>query len=154
MTTPARCPVSCQPELKHAAVRVAKAELPWRLAAFGYAPEGDALALRAALRSLHESFPFASVMLIGRERPGVLFRAAAADAGRGGAPRRVDALFGLDGDAVARYDDATRGIGRRVRVEKGRLRRRPPVGRHRGGIVAARVARCRTRRDGAASACC
>ena len=37
LTTPARCPVSEQPELKHAAVRVTKAELPWRLAAFGYA---------------------------------------------------------------------------------------------------------------------
>ena len=49
LTTPARCPMSSQPELKHAAVRVTKAELPWRLAVFGYARDGDALALRAGV---------------------------------------------------------------------------------------------------------
>ena len=96
LTTPARCPMSQQPELKHAAVRVTKAELPWRLAAFGYAPDGDALALRAALRPLLESFPFASVTLIGRERPGVLFRAAAAKPADAALLERIDAVFGLD----------------------------------------------------------
>jgi len=121
LTTSARCPVSQQPELKHAAIRVTKADLPWRLAAFGYAPDGDALALRAALRLLLQSFPFASVTLIGRERPGVLYRAAAATNADGALVARVDALFGLDAGPVARYDDATRGIGRRVRVEEDRL---------------------------------
>jgi len=121
LTTEARCPVSQQPELKHAAIRVTKADLPWRLAAFGYAPDGDALALRAALRPMLRSFPFASVTLIGRERPGVLFRAAAATPAEITLIARVDAAFGLDHDAVARYDDATRGIGRRVLVAENRL---------------------------------
>jgi assimilatory nitrate reductase catalytic subunit len=70
LTSSARCPTSQQPELKHAAVRVTKAELPWRLAAFGYAPDGDALLLRDALRPLLDVLPFASVVLmaaIGRE---------------------------------------------------------------------------------------
>jgi len=121
LTTPACCPVSFQPELKHAAVRVTKADLPWRLAAFGYARDGDALGLRAALRPLLERFPFASVTLIGRDRPGVLFRAAAASRAEADLLDRIDAVFGLDRDTVARYDDATRGIGRRVQVENDRL---------------------------------
>ena len=58
LTTPARCPSSHQPELKHAAIRVTKAELPWRLVAFGHAPDGDALLLRDALRPLLEVVPF------------------------------------------------------------------------------------------------
>src|SRR4029450_2873617 len=77
LTTPARCATSQQPELKHAAVRVMRAELPWRLAAFGPAADGEALALRDALRPLLAVLPFASVSLVGRDRPGVLFRAAA-----------------------------------------------------------------------------
>ena len=122
LTTPARCPTSQQPELKHAAVRVTKAELPWRLAAFGYAPDGDALLLRDALRPLLDVLPFASVVLIGRDRPGVLFRAGAATPVEAAILAQVDAAFGLDAaDAVARYDDARRGIGRRVRVDEGRL---------------------------------
>jgi len=121
LTTAARCPVSFQPELKHAAIRVTKAELPWRLSAFGYAPGGDALALRAALRGLHQCFPYASVTLIGRDQPGVLFRAAAATPADSALLARIDALFGVDGPTTARYDDAKRGIGRRVLVDGARL---------------------------------
>ncbi|HEX9302059.1 MAG TPA: molybdopterin-dependent oxidoreductase [Casimicrobiaceae bacterium] len=121
LTTSARCPISQQPELKHAAVRVTKAELPWRITAFGRAADGDALVLRGGLRTLLEAFPFASVTLIGRERPGVLFRAAAAAPVDATLLARIDAAFGLDGDDVVRYDDATRGVGRRILIAAGKL---------------------------------
>jgi assimilatory nitrate reductase catalytic subunit len=71
LTSPARCPQSGQPELKHAALRVVKAELPWQVAAFGFPADGNALAVRATLRALMDRAPFASVVLIGRERAGV-----------------------------------------------------------------------------------
>jgi assimilatory nitrate reductase catalytic subunit len=121
LTSTLRCPISQQPALKHAAVRVTKADLPWRLAAFGYPDDGDALRLRDALRSLLEVLPYVSVTLMGRDSPGVLFRGAAPSAPDPSVLARVDAAFGLDGDAVARYDDGTRGIGRRVRVAADRL---------------------------------
>jgi assimilatory nitrate reductase catalytic subunit len=121
LTTPARCPVSQQPELKHAAVQVTRAALPWRMAAFGHPLDGDALALRASLRPVMDALPFASVTLIGRDRPGVLFRAAAATTVGPNLLARIDAAFGLDVEGVARYDDAMRGIGRRVRVVDDRL---------------------------------
>ena len=63
---------SQQPELKHAAVRVTKVDLPWRLCAFGFVEGAMALDVRATLRPMLELFPFASVTLIGRERAGVV----------------------------------------------------------------------------------
>jgi assimilatory nitrate reductase catalytic subunit len=60
LTTSAFCPVSKQPELKHAAVKILKAELPWSLLAVAWLPEGEALAAREALRALMPQFSFAS----------------------------------------------------------------------------------------------
>jgi assimilatory nitrate reductase catalytic subunit len=60
LTTSAFCPVSKQPELKHAAVKILKAELPWSLLAMAWLPEGEALAAREALRALMPPFSFAS----------------------------------------------------------------------------------------------
>ena len=51
---PAVCPQSRQPELKHAAVRIEAAELPWRLVALGWCDEPGALALRRELRALFD----------------------------------------------------------------------------------------------------
>jgi assimilatory nitrate reductase catalytic subunit len=121
LTSAACCPQSGQPELKHAALRVTKAELPWRLTAFGYPVDGDALALRARLRALMAHLPFASVVLIGRERTGVLLRAAFAAPAPADVVAAIDDAFGLAGAAVARYDDARRGVGRAIRVGDGRI---------------------------------
>ena len=60
LTIPAFCPVSKQPELKHAAVKILKAELPWSLLGVAWLPEGEALAAREALRALMPQFSFAS----------------------------------------------------------------------------------------------
>ena len=100
LTSPACCPQSGQPELKHAASRVTKADLPWRVAAFGYPVDGDAMALRATLRTLMAAAPFASVVLIGRERAGVLFRAAFAAPPDAAWLAAVDAAFGLAGETL------------------------------------------------------
>jgi assimilatory nitrate reductase catalytic subunit len=119
VTLPALDPVSRQPELKHCAVRVTKAELPWRLVAFGYRSEGDALALAEAARKLMPSFPFATCVLVGREREGVLLRGAANTAVEPAVIAQVDAAFGLDDFRALSYEDVRRGVGRRVRVQDG-----------------------------------
>jgi assimilatory nitrate reductase catalytic subunit len=61
-------PYSHQPELKHAAVAVNKAELPWQLVILRKAGVGElaALALLARARTLLGEFAFASVGLYGR----------------------------------------------------------------------------------------
>ena len=121
VTLPVFDAVSRQPELKHCAVRITKAELPWRLVAFAYARDGDALALAEGARAQLTRFSFATCVLVGREREGVLFRAAAAAPPEPRLLGALDALFGLETESTLRYEDVRRGIGRRIRLESGRI---------------------------------
>ena len=121
VTLPALDPVSRQPELKHCAVRIEKADLSWRLVAFAYAADADALALAQAAREHFGSFPHATCVLVGREREGVLFRAAAACAPDPSLIDAIDTLFGVNVDRTLRYDDARRAISRRIQVANGRI---------------------------------
>jgi assimilatory nitrate reductase catalytic subunit len=131
LTTAAACPVSRQPELKHAAVRVTKAELPWRLIAFGVAVRNGGAA-GEALRASVGNLEFAVVVPLGGTQDGWLVRAAGTGPPDATALAAVDAIFGLDGDRVLRYDDRARGVLRRVRMEDGRLAAARLVGDARG----------------------
>jgi assimilatory nitrate reductase catalytic subunit len=121
LTLPATDPVSRQPELKHAAVRVAPASLTWRGLAFVETDESDLAAIAAALHAGQEGVAFLSATPAGRERPGMLVRMANEGAPSSAWLERLDALLGLDGGDVLRYDDPRRGHARRVRVSDGRL---------------------------------
>lgn len=128
LTSPAYCPTSKQPELKHAAVKVLKAELPWSLLGVAWLPEGEALAAREALKPLMDAFPFASCVpfsnnapldgAAGRERTGVLFRAAAYDAPPEDVVARIEALLGLDAADTLRYADRKKGQRRAMRLAR------------------------------------
>ena len=123
LTTPAFCPTSKQPELKHAAVAIEKVDLPWRLSAMAWLPAEQALAVREQLRPLLAAFGWASLLPFGREpdaqgRVGLVLRGAAAtpvDEARL-APAR--ALLGLDGPEVLRYQDAAARQDRALRVQR------------------------------------
>ena len=121
VTSSALDPDSKQPELKHAAVRIVRAELDSQLVMFGFAPDGDALALFDRAREQCLAFAYASCTLIGRDPAGVFVHAAAAQSIAPEAVAQLDRLFGLDGEATLRYDDARRGVSRRLRVSDGRL---------------------------------
>jgi assimilatory nitrate reductase catalytic subunit len=114
-------PISKQPELKHAAVRVERANLPWQLVAFAYAESRDPVALCDDLREVAAEMAFASTTLIGAERPGVLLRLAAAVAPEKNTLERIDRVLALTGLATLAYDDARKNLSRRVRIEDGRL---------------------------------
>jgi len=120
LTLPVIDPRSFQPELKHCAVSVSRAELPWRLIAFGTPRDGDALALLARVQAWLPQFEFAACALT-PEAGGVLLRAAAAQAPADDLLAALHALFELDGDDVMRYDDRHRGNVRRVRLGEGRV---------------------------------
>jgi assimilatory nitrate reductase catalytic subunit len=103
-------PVSRQPELKHCAIRVEPAELPWRLVAFGPADF-------ERLTPFMDAAPFAcrSVM-----KPGARLRLAA----RAALPELVeelDQVFGLDAGEILTFEDARRGISRRIALRDGRV---------------------------------
>ncbi|MDP3172334.1 MAG: nitrate reductase, partial [Polaromonas sp.] len=69
ITTSAYCPSSKQPELKHAAVKILKAELPWSLLAMAWLPEGRALVVREQLKPLMAAFAFSSCVPFANEVP-------------------------------------------------------------------------------------
>jgi assimilatory nitrate reductase catalytic subunit len=122
LTTGAFCPQSKQPELKHSAVRLERAELPWRVLAVAWLPASDALAVRERLRPLLRRFAYASCVPFGREpdaEVGLLFRAAAAAPVDETLLATIEAEFGLTGSAsepVLRYADAKRGQRRAMRL--------------------------------------
>ena len=119
LTQPAFCPQSKQPELKHAAVKVAKAALPWRLLALAWLPDDQALAVREALHPHLQDFAFASCVSFGRERSGVLLRAAAAAPPPTGLLETIESLLGLGIGVTGprlHYADARRGQRRTMRL--------------------------------------
>lgn len=118
LTQPAFDPLSKQPELKQAAVEVSDARLPWQFFAL---VEGDVQQRFSALRPLFESFAFASLTLTGRERPALQIRAASLEAPAAELLAQIDALLGIDQGPVLAYDDPRRAVGKRVRIEDGRI---------------------------------
>ena len=118
LTLPAFDPLSKQPELKHSGVRLEPVDLPWQLFAL---IEGDVQRHFEALRPLCEAFSYASLSLVGRERPALLIRAASAVAPEPQLLREIDQCLALIDGPVLAYDDPRRAIGKRVRIENGRI---------------------------------
>jgi assimilatory nitrate reductase catalytic subunit len=125
LTTSAYCPDSKQPEFKHAAVKVLKADLTWTLLAVAWLPSQQALATRTQLQALMAHFSFASCVpfaststanTAASPRTGVLFRAAHYESVAPAVLQHIEALIHLDGDDVARYADPRRGQRRAVRL--------------------------------------
>jgi assimilatory nitrate reductase catalytic subunit len=119
LTNPAYCPSSKQPEFKHAAIKVLKAELPWSLLGVAWLPDNRALLAREQLKGLMALFPFASCVPFGRERSGLLFRAAAYEAAPDAVLSTIEGLLGLGGTDVLRYADKKRGQRRAVQLLSG-----------------------------------
>jgi len=116
-------PYSLQPELKHAAVQIAKVDLPYPLAIVRrYASRGEALVMMQEARSRMAAFPYATIGLYGRSSPLVVFRAAAERAVEAARIAELDCLFGMDGDDGAIvYEDARRRIAKKAIAREGRL---------------------------------
>ena len=118
ITTSAFCPSSRQPELKHAAVKILKAELPWSLLAVAWVAPEQAQSLREELASLMKLFPFAVCVPFGRERTGLLFRAASYEAAPDELLARMEAMLGLQTHDTLRYADRKKGQRRALRLRR------------------------------------
>ncbi len=116
-------PYSMQPELKHAAVQIAKLDLPYPLAIVRRcASRSEALVIMQEARSKMAAFPYATIGLYGRSSPLVVFRAAAASAVDAMQIAELDRLFALDSDDGAIvYEDARRHIAKKAIAREGRL---------------------------------
>jgi assimilatory nitrate reductase catalytic subunit len=120
LTLGALDPSSRQPELKHCAVRVESARLPWRLVAFGHGP--DVFSLMSRLDPMMGATPYAVRTLIGRERPGVRLALASKEMPLEELVNRIDQAFCLDAADTLRYDDRSRGIARRIALDGNEIR--------------------------------
>lgn len=115
-------PISKQPELKHAAVVVRRADLPWQWVACAEFAAERWFETQTRLRAYFTRFPYASCVPFGRERPGLLWRVAAHDPCAAELRQEIEALFGLGtGEPVLSYNDARRASGRRLRLAGDRL---------------------------------
>ncbi len=128
LTTPAACPTSKQPEFKHAAVKVHKADMPWSLLAVAWLPRDSVFVVREGLRALMAQFPYASctqfsngstVTNAGCERTGLLFRAASHTPGDEAVLQQIETLLQLNDPNVLRYADRKQGQRRTVRLVHG-----------------------------------
>ena len=120
LTSPAYCPQSKQPELKHAAVRIAKVNLPWRLLALAWLSADEALTLKSRVAALVDglgsAMPFALCVPFGRERTGLLLRAAAPEPAPQAWLESLESLLGLGQSGVLHYADGKRGQRRSMRL--------------------------------------
>jgi assimilatory nitrate reductase catalytic subunit len=110
LTTSAFCPDSKQPELKHAAVKILKAELPQALLAVAWLPVDAVHSARAELQKLMGEFDFASLVPFGQEaigepRSGLLLRASSQYAPAFEVLEKIEAILQLNTPAALRYRD-------------------------------------------------
>jgi assimilatory nitrate reductase catalytic subunit len=122
LTLSAFCPTSKQPELKHTAVRIEPAALPWRMLGLAWLPQAQMLQAREALKELMGEFGYALVLPFGREPHlqqfgGLLWRAAAPAAVSEELILRIEALLGLDQSHALHYVDRKRGQHRSILLE-------------------------------------
>ena len=128
LTTSAYCPDSKQPEFKHTAIKVLKADFPWSLLAMAWLPDEQALSAQARLQSLMDNFPFATCTPFARPalagsgqsgRSGLLFRAAGHEAPANEILQKIESLLNLSGTGVLRYADPKRGQRRAAHLAHG-----------------------------------
>ena len=137
LTTSEFCAQSKQPELKHSAVKLVKAEMPWRLLAAAWLPLNEWIKARQQLRSLFGSFDFVSCVPFGQEAmdfqsaapqldapdelKGILFRAAChqapeAQSAENEAIASLIQCLGLNNKQTLAYQDQRRQQQRAVRL--------------------------------------
>jgi assimilatory nitrate reductase catalytic subunit len=123
LTVPAFDAISKQPELKHAAVAIEPASLPWRYVVFGRVPAAQQLVAQRDLRAHFERFAYAVCVPFGFDdgAAGLLLRAAAPGPIDAETLDAIERAFELDTAGVQRYDDTRRGLRRRVRVADDRV---------------------------------
>jgi assimilatory nitrate reductase catalytic subunit len=119
LTIPAVDPVSKQPELKHAAIKVEKLNLPWQMVAMRRC---DDLTVLDRVRELLECFEYASCGLYGRNPGIVILRAAHQQAPDKAMIQHLDELLDMmDASKTISYNDPKRNISKRILVENGEV---------------------------------
>jgi assimilatory nitrate reductase catalytic subunit len=111
--------ISKQPELKHTAIKIEKLDFPWQMTIMRSCSD---LILIAKIRKHLKHFSYANCGLFGRDNNMLIFRAAHQEPPKLEIIAELDALLGMVEDApLLNYDDAKRGIHKRILVEDGQV---------------------------------
>jgi assimilatory nitrate reductase catalytic subunit len=126
---PAFDKTSKQPELKHTAIKIEKLELPWRMTVMRAIQN---LEILQKISGLLANFEYASCGLFGRKTEyyaGMLIlRAAHAQVPERALIAEIDSILGMTDDMpLLNYDDAKRGISKRILVENNVSNGKPEV---------------------------
>ena len=126
---PAFDKTSKQPELKHTAIKIEKLELPWRMTVMRTIQNLEVL---QKISGLLANFEYASCGLFGRKtehHAGMLIlRAAHTQAPECELIAEIDSLLGMTDDMpLLNYNDAKRGISKRILVENNVSNGKPEV---------------------------
>lgn len=112
-------PISKQPELKHTAIKIEKLDLPWQMTLIRNCND---LSLIAEIRKQLKHFDYATCGLYGRENSMVVLRASHPAAPSKDVIDHLDSLLGMiEGAPMLYYDDAKRGISKRILVESNQV---------------------------------
>jgi len=110
---------SKQPELKHTAVKIEKLDLPWQMTVMRSCKNLD---LIANIRKLLIHFDYATCGLYGRRDGMVVLRASHNETPSLEVITQLDQLLGMiEGAPMLKFDDAKRGISKRILVEEGQV---------------------------------
>lgn len=110
-------PQSKQPELKHCAVQVEKAALPYRRTIMR---RGDGADLLRKVQPFLAYFDYASAVLTGRHHNVLVLQAASDGPLDEARVQEMDVVLGLDDPLLTMtYQDARRGIWKKARIEDG-----------------------------------
>jgi assimilatory nitrate reductase catalytic subunit len=127
LTTSSYCPSSKQPELKHAAVKILKAELPWSMLGVAWLPDDQVHSARRAFQQLMRTVPFATCVPFASNTPlneahlqrqGLLIRAAGHEPAPLAWLEALEALLGLQTSDTIRYADLRKGQRRALRLHR------------------------------------
>jgi assimilatory nitrate reductase catalytic subunit len=106
---------SKQPELKHAAIKIEKLNLPWQMTIMRSCSD---LNLLAKIRKTLEHFDYATCGLYGRGNGMVVLRASHSESPSLEVVEQLDQLLGMVEEApMLKFDDAKRGISKCILVE-------------------------------------
>ncbi len=126
LTLPAFDPISKQPELKHAVIRIEPATLPWRMVVLrspGATPDAQeqVLSWRARLEPLLAEFDYAALTLDGREHPLVALRIALAEPLPAERIEQIARLLDMPEAHCLAYRDPAKSVTKRALIEDERL---------------------------------
>lgn len=131
LTIPALDPYSEQPEFKHSAVKITKADMAWHLSAFALISQKEALKLQVNLRHFYKEASYATAVLFGRESEagfvGVSFTLAHTEKIDDEMISKIRMAFGFQElepqQSILAYQDSRKGTQKIIRLDQDHLKK-------------------------------